>query len=334
MIPSNDFVKEVKALLGSKIIPIAGGTFEFTELAKRENNERVIVPINHTKRSETVKRANERLARDYGELMAKSLPNVDGYGFDPTIVRKYSVPTKKRSMFKLKHGGRWYCEAQQLPKKKRKNIRFIRSKSVELDYSAMHIGLLYSMVGEQIDWSVDPYQVGRLSKYPRGFVKLALLRLVNSADIGAFKAIITRSGSKENKLEVKHARIEYENAKKIYPFQLERGFDAQPPRKPAILDQIIEGAPVGVTGEKFLKDVQSAHKPIAKLFGQPDLGIQLQWLDSEVMTLVLSELTAIDVPAIPIHDSVVVPKRHEIKTKSIMEKCYLARIGFTASVTA
>lgn len=307
--------------------------YSATELArtfkKNGNKVRELLAIPESKKAAKIQRDNLELASDHSGLAAKFLPSIGNVSIPLFIVRKYSQPSESKAT--LEHGGRWYCDWQQLPSEKRKQIRFKRSQSVEIDFTAMHVGLVYALANKQLDWTIDPYQKGELSKYPRKFVKLALLRLLNSDSLSAFKATVTLSGKADTQKRVKADRLDYQANLIAYGHLAKQGF-TQPPEKPPLLDMVIDNTPVGVTGEQFLNDFLTAHSAIAEYIGQADLGIKLQWVDSEVMTTILAKLTALGIPSIPIHDSVIVPQRDQAKTTEIMLESYELVTGFKASI--
>ena len=54
--------------------------------------------------------------------------------------------------------------------------------------------------------------------------------------------------------------------------------------------------------------------------------------ESYIMTLVLFELMKQRVPAIPVHDSVIVPAQREGLAKQVMLQCYKNHTGFEIGV--
>jgi len=79
--------------------------------------------------------------------------------------------------FKL--GGRFYGAFHlELPKELRSHIRINNEPTVELDYSALHIRMLYHLEG--IDYREDPYTVICDSEEERKIYKLAQLIAINS----------------------------------------------------------------------------------------------------------------------------------------------------------
>ena len=55
--------------------------------------------------------------------------------------------------------------------------------------------------------------------------------------------------------------------------------------------------------------------------------------ESEIMTLVLHELVKLNIPAIPIHDSLLFPKQNKDVVRQIMLDCYKKHTGFMITVS-
>ena len=99
----------------------------------------------------------------------------------------------------FKYGGRAYGAVYQgLPKEMRKLIRINDEPTVEVDFSAYHLRMLYHLIGE--DYREDPYSVCAGKEY-RDIFKIANLVIINSKD--EEKAIMaTRKELVSNKIKV------------------------------------------------------------------------------------------------------------------------------------
>lgn len=88
----------------------------------------------------------------------------------------------------FKKGGRAFgATYQRLPKLMRKGIRINNDKTVEIDYSAYHIRMLYHLNG--IDYTEDPYIACSGEKYRKAF-KCASLVIINAEDEAEAKSAI------------------------------------------------------------------------------------------------------------------------------------------------
>ena len=193
-------------------------------------------------------------------------------------------------------GGRFYGHYQNIPSADRKRIRIDGEATVELDYKALHIALLYSLEGIQVFG--DAYFIeGHKEKRPA--IKSMCLRLVNSDDLTSFEANITRSGNPKVKKEFER----YKQKREQYEYLKSVGLKANEPTKPMSLKKgFIENIPEDANGGDYLRLILDRHKPIAHHFGTKNIGLRLQNMDSELMALILDKLQG--VPCLPVHDSI------------------------------
>ena len=162
-------------------------------------------------------------------------------------------------------GGRFYGAIyQQFPSKYRRYIYINGNHTVELDYSAFHIRMLYHLDG--LECHGDPYSgIGDRKK-----VKLAQLIMIN-AD--------------------KHRK----GIKGIRKAWLKNGIYT------GLKDEDIEALVA-----KF-----KAHHPAIAHHLLTGIGRQLQNIDSNIMDDILTNLRKQGIPALPVHDSVIVEKQYE-----------------------
>ena len=91
------------------------------------------------------------------------------------------------------------------------------------------------------------------------------------------------------------------------------------------------GCKTGAEIEALMQLFEEHHKPIKKFF-YSDEGVRLQFLDSEIMHGVLKELVRLKVPALPVHDSVVVPIEWGDLCKQVMGSEYKMAMGFDSII--
>ena len=185
------------------------------------------------------------------------------------------------------YGGWW----QRIPKGWREHIRIDGSPTVEIDYSGLHIILLYGKKGIDYwkDIGKDPYQIKgyEQSKEMRGLLKFLLLTMLNAESRGE----VLKSIRKEINLEKK------------YPWLKEKGID------------------IGDLIDKF----SDTHKPISEHFYKGH-GIKLQNVDSNMAALVIKQLTKDEIPVLCIHDSFIIAKEHKDKLEKLMIDSFNALI--------
>ncbi|WP_319574543.1 hypothetical protein [uncultured Desulfobacter sp.] len=182
-------------------------------------------------------------------------------------------------------GGRFYGPYYQgMPSKFRKNLYIDGKKTVEWDYSGLHIRMLYHQLG--LEFNEDPYAIGDGSQ--RNEYKLVSLISINAQKRGSHIAV----------------RDALEDA----------GFDLEQQD----LTQVC----------KMMDDFKARHAPI-KEFLFSGVGIDLQNADSRIMENVMMLLHKAGIPALPIHDSVIVQEEHSARLQKIMVRVYEEEMGHT-----
>ena len=79
--------------------------------------------------------------------------------------------------------------------------------------------------------------------------------------------------------------------------------------------------------KEVIEAIKLAHPAIDKyVYGAS--GNKLMLVESDIMTSVLLKLKELDIPALPVHDSVIVPRRHEDVARDIMQKTYREHTDF------
>ncbi len=79
---------------------------------------------------------------------------------------------------------------------------------------------------------------------------------------------------------------------------------------------------------RYIMDtIKKVHEPIAHQFST-DRGIELMRSDSEIMNNILMKLMEEGIPGLGVHDSVIVPQRHEQRLRQVMMEEYKKIMGF------
>ena len=188
------------------------------------------------------------------------------------------------------HGGRFYHAPHiTIPSACREAMFINGEPAVELDYSGLHVRMLYNRIG--IDYRDECYvyqKADQENKPDRERIKLASLIVINSSDRRkAIRALHNQCRKKDLH----------------YPA-------GQFGRYSALVDRF-----------------EQHHEPIREFFlsGQ---GLELQYLDSTIMANILSRMTSENIPALPVHDSVICPARHEGFLRQVMVEEYHKVMGF------
>ena len=266
-----------------------------------------------TKTSEQIDYTKDKKYDNYIPVINKMRKNVYAYNnllrrtfIDIPHIPKEGIPTrsKKRKIHidltqkfvarifnndSFQEGGRyWGGWWQRLSSKWRKRIRINDRKVVEIDYSGIHIVMLYAL--KNIDyWSkinTDPYNIKGLeqSERMRDLLKVVLLSSINA----------------ENRIKTKQAiQHEINWDKNLYQWSLSKKLD---------LNDILD---------KFV----STHAPIKEYFFSGK-GIELQNTDSRIAEMVVNHCTRHHIPVLCIHDSFVIEQRHKQLLQDIMNKSF------------
>ena len=209
---------------------------------------------------------------------------------------KMDVMTEKKTPFanrtytrrfvksNLKLGGRFYGPYwQTLPKRYRKLIKINGKKVVELDYNAMHLHLLYSMINKSLydyySFAEEPYTA---LGYDRKIVKFA------------FTACINENCTRKNVNQVLGQRVS-----KALPDLFERGL------------------PYG----KIIDALADNHPQIGSMF-YSEIGHEIAYMESRVTDYVVTVLTKHKIPTLSIHDSFLVSKPKVSFLRIIMQEAF------------
>ncbi len=256
------------------------------------SNQVVILP-------ENIIRDNIVRVRENRGLLTKYYTVID---HDAILSRKFSelslncainpVANALRRVFNVDwcHGGRFYKAPHiTLPSACRKTMTINGEPTAELDYSGLHIRMLYNHLG--IDYRDECYvylKSDTANKDDRERIKLASLIIINSSDRKeANKAIHDRCRKKG---------IHYPAGQ----------FDCYS----ALVEQF-----------------EDYHAPI-KQFLLSGKGLELQYQDSVIMASILERMTREGIPALPVHDSIICPLRHKEFLRQVMVEEYEKVMGF------
>ena len=275
---------------------IANGKKEFKPLLLRDEQKKEL---------STLKLERNQKGKYKALIKGVELHNAYWENNAVTVSKKIVVPFLHR-VFNLNFelGGRFYGHHQELPSNDRKLLLFNGKPTAELDYSSLHIAILYAWQG--VEMIGDPYKFkinDTGEYYDRNAVKGIFLRLVNVKSLMLLESVITLSSKPYNKAKYK----EYKKARKIFDIATGKGLAAKQPKPPYFKDFFIKNIPDDFNAKQFIIDLKQRHPAIAKLLGGENIGLKLQRADSELMNNVIVDLydRKFPVPCLPVHDSLV-----------------------------
>jgi hypothetical protein len=187
------------------------------------------------------------------------------------------------------YGGWW----QRCPKVFRKRIFVNDSPTSEVDFSGLHIILLYAMQGQDY-WAErddDPYAIAipdflkdadQTRAVAKGVVLFALNAETEAEAFGAFRQK-AENGSAEKRLTNEQLRF-------------------------------------------VLRSIEEKHPDVADHL-LSDVGITLMGNDARITERILDHFTAKEVPVLPIHDSYIVPVGCEDELVDVMHSAFEAEMG-------
>lgn len=183
------------------------------------------------------------------------------------------------------YGGFW----QSSPRKLRKHLQINHSPTVELDFQAFYVRLLYAKEKALFPRNIDPYLLPSFANSPnhkamRSFCKKVLL---TSFNVSSTKSLAGAIGK------------ELVENPEPYPPLGER------PKIPEVV--------------KLFKEF---HPPLAKYICT-NYGASIQYLESRIAEYIIKKMTSLNYPVLTIHDSFICMEEHEQTLETIMKEGFL-----------
>lgn len=196
------------------------------------------------------------------------------------------------------YGGWW----QGIPRDYRKYIRINRMNTVELDFSAFHINLIYWLEGIPAP-DDDLYTLEGFPEGTRQVVKQCLLTMINAKDRKEAMASINQ---KIRGYKTKRTKVDgkWQSTRKNFHEK----------------DRIV--LPAGIRDvDEIIKAFEQKHHSIKDWFFSGK-GRTLQFWDSQIAVEILLMLAKRGIPALPLHDSFIVEEPHKMKLEQAMVQAY------------
>ena len=196
--------------------------------------------------------------------------------------------------------GRFYQQNgksyQNIERESRKKLLINGKPTIEVDYSAMHVNLLYNRIkktysGKDAYMPVVEKLLGKKDDDIRKIVKQCILIAINAKDMNDYQKAMRR----ENKLMV--AKLKEQQ----------------------------------ISLEQVIITFQKVHTEIAH-FLNSDYSIELMFKDSNIIENVLLKLMNEDILGVPLHDSIICQRGQEERVKAVMQEAYKEKTGFYINV--
>jgi hypothetical protein len=209
--------------------------------------------------------------------------------FDRTLRRRFLILPDQDECFDQRgrlFGGFW----QTLKSERRRHIRIDGEPVADLDYRSMFARLAYAEVGATPPEG-DLYAVPGLEGYRSG-VKLAVNIFLNDA-----------GGSRRSWPNAMGVGVGDDHDASADPSSVAASFDARLPKG------------YGVSATK--KAILAVHPALRDAWGRR-LGYRLMFVESQILIAVLLDLTSHGIPALPIHDGLMVARSMREAAKEVM----------------
>ncbi|MCK5107186.1 MAG: hypothetical protein KAQ83_00500 [Nanoarchaeota archaeon] len=183
-----------------------------------------------------------------------------------------------------------------MKKENRKHLLINGERTVESDYSGMHINLLYAK--EHLGpYEGDSYMdivtnlVGSEDVDLRGAIKECILTAINAKDMINYKKSINWNSKKTKQILIQNS----------------------------------------LTSEEVIDAFKIVHRPIAEYLNS-SIGGPLMYQDSQILTQVLLKLKSEDILGLPLHDSIICQENDKERVKQIMGEIYLEQTGYPIDI--
>jgi hypothetical protein len=202
------------------------------------------------------------------------------------------------------YGGHW----QGIPREYRKYIKINRMITKEVDFTAIHINLIYFLANLPLP-EEDPYFLDGFPDGTRSVVKKCLLTIINA---------------KNRKSAMQSIREHIRGIK--YTTTIVNGKKITKSKKLKDKDRIV--LPQGVTRvEDVIEAFENKHSAISKDYFFSGKGTLLQYYDSRIAEEVMLIMEQKGIPVLPLHDSFIVSSPQEKGLMDVMSQAFFNITG-------
>lgn len=190
----------------------------------------------------------------------------------------------------LKRGGRFYgADYQGMSENVRGNILIEGEKIIELDFSSLHLTMLYHQTG--INFEGDPYLAINDNLELRSLFKMLSLVIINAGTkrdaVRGFNTEVFKDSQRKT-----NRRFHKENLEKY-----------------------------NLSFNELYNHFIATHRKLEEYF-LSGVGIRLQYLDSQIAENVMMHCLRANIPCLCIHDSFIVPEKYRSELEITMQEAY------------
>lgn len=191
-------------------------------------------------------------------------------------------------------GGRYYGHWLQTVDSSYRKVLIDGEEAVELDYSGLHINLLYAKIGKQLEKEPYIYKKDEINFVGvRNTLKFMTLKLLCATSLKSAISSISDCRSKAMK-----EKERYQVVIKDYQYYLE-----------------------------LAEELLIYHQDIRHFFHSENIGLELQNIDSQIVSNVVDVFIKLKKPIVPVHDSFIVKKEDENLLRETMLSSYQQVVG-------
>lgn len=278
------------------------------ELLILKDKNKAIIGYDDSKRTVTMRNTIKK----YNQLLehmdiSLNLAKVDIGDLDFDFTQKRVVRIFNNSSFS--QGGRFYRAFWiQCPSNLRKHILINGKPTVELDYQALHVRLLYAEEKATYPKNKDPYHLPKYMDLDRDLNKIREL------DLNLWKEKIIEL--KKIRYFLKKTLLMSFNTKSLQSLKgaINEDIKEKPTKYPPQKDQ--------PNVKEVMNIFKKVHQPIAKYIYK-SMGPRIQYLDSQIAEYVIKKMTKKGLPILTVHDSFICIEEDEEALTNYMKEAFI-----------
>lgn len=244
-----------------------------------------------------LRRYNQLLADTFIDIPSLNTPIIkkQGDGGNISITQNHKFVRRIFHNSSFEQGGRFYGGWwQNIPKEYRQKIYINDNPTIEDDFSALHIMLLYAKQGLEYDWDGDdPY-----------YIPIRFINDYEQARLVGKLFLLTALNAKDKKSGFAAARNTFTDNDIRYKGEFDQKFF-----------------------EDYLEEVKVKHPPLEEYLCS-NAGVGLMNVDSQITEKIVKAFTTRGIPILCMHDSFIIQVQHDNELRTQMQKA-VEQVGGT-----